>query len=202
MHMPHFDFLAPIYDRVIPPPVAAPLCQRLRLPVPGRLLDVGGGTGRIAALVRPLVAQVVICDLSPAMLRQARAKCDCDGLQSWAERLPFSDASFERVLVVDALHHFADQQAAVRELWRVLKPGGRLVIEEPDITYLGPKLIQLAEKLALMGSHFYRPAALGAMVSALGPAAQVESDGVSTVWVLADKPMSADKPTPANNRLS
>jgi ubiquinone/menaquinone biosynthesis C-methylase UbiE len=190
MHVPHFDFLAPIYDRVIAPPDGAHLHQRLRLPAPGRLLDVGGGTGRMAALLRPAVEQVVICDLSPAMLRQARGKCACDRLQGYAERLPFAGGSFERVLVVDALHHFADQWAAVRELWRVIKPGGRLVIEEPDITYLGPKLIELAEKLALMGSHFYRPAELGAMVSACGSAAQVETDGLSTVWVLVDKPLS------------
>jgi SAM-dependent methyltransferase len=186
-HGPHFDFLAPIYDRVIPPPEAAPLRQRLRLPAPGRLLEVGGGTGRVAALMRPMVDHVVICDLSSSMLRQGRAKGDCRGLQCFAEWLPFAQASFERVLVVDALHHFGDQRAAVGELWRVLKPGGRLVIEEPDITYLGPKLIKLAEKLALMGSHFYAPAELGAMVSAFDPAAKVESDGVSTVWIMGDK---------------
>src|SRR5512136_915317 len=175
MHAPHFDFLAPIYDRVIAPPEAAPLRQRLRLPAAGRLLDAGGGTGRIAALMRPLVEQVVICDLSDGMLHAGRARCDCRRLQGYAERLPFSDASFERVLVVDALHHFGDQRAAVGELWRVLKPGGRLVIEEPDITFRGPRLVQLAEKLALMGSHFCNPATLGAMVSACGSPAQVES---------------------------
>ncbi len=201
MHAPHFDFIAPIYDRVLAPPEAAPLRQRLRLPAGGRLLDAGGGTGRIAALLRPLVEQVVICDLSDHMLRAGRARCDCRRAQGYAERLPFSDASFERVLVVDALHHFGDQRAAVGELWRVLKPGGRLVIEEPDITFLGPRLVQLAEMLALMGSRFYKPAALGAMVSACGSPAQVESDGVSTVWVMADKPMSGDKPMPADIRL-
>ncbi len=186
-HLPHFDFLAPIFDRVIAPPEAAPLCQRLRLPTAGRLLDVGGGTGRVAALVRPLVEQVVVCDLSASMLRRVHAKCDCRPLQGYAEQLPFSKASFERVLIVDALHHFGDQRAAVAELWRVLKPGGRLVIEEPDITRLVPKVIRRAEKLALMGSHFYAPPALGAMVSACGGATQVETDGVSTVWVIADK---------------
>ena len=157
-------------------------------------MDVGGGTGRVAALMRPLVEQVVICDLSDHMLRAGRARCDCRRLQGYAEQLPFSDASFERVLVVDALHHFGDQRAAVGELWRVLKPGGRLVIEEPDITFRGPRLVQLAEKLALMGSHFHNPATLGAMVLACGSPAQVESDGVSTVWVMADKPVSGDKP--------
>lgn len=190
MHAPHFDCLAPIYDRVFAPPEVTPLRQRLRLPARGRLLDVGGGTGRVAALMRPLVEQVVICDLSAHMLRQGRAKCDCRRLQGNAEWLPFSDASFERVLVVDALHHFGDQRIAVGELWRVLKPGGRLLIEEPDITFRGPRLVALAEKLALMGSHFYRPAVLGAMVSVYSSRAQVESDGVSTVWVTADKPLS------------
>src|SRR5512137_1167085 len=112
MHAPHFDFLAPIYDRVLAPPEAAPLRQRLRLPARGCLLDVGGGTGRVAVVMRPLVEQVVICDLSDRMLRAGRARCDCRWLQGYAEQLPFSDASFERVLVVDALHHFGDQPAA------------------------------------------------------------------------------------------
>ena len=190
MHVPHFDFLAPVYDRVVAPPEAAPLRQRLRLPTAGRLLDVGGGTGRIAALLRPLVEQVVVCDLSAYMLHHVHAKCDCHPLQGCAEQLPFSKASFDRVLIVDALHHFGDQCAAVAEFWRVLKPGGRLLIEEPDITHLVPKLIELVERLALMGSHFSAPPALGAMVSACGGAAQVETDGVSTVWVIADKPLS------------
>ncbi len=187
LHVPHFDFLAPVYDRVFAPPEAAPLLQRLHLPTAGRLLDVGGGTGRIAALLRPLVGQVVVCDLSAPMLRRVPGKGDCRPLQGCAEQLPFSKASFERVVIVDALHHFGDQCAAIAESWRVLKPGGRLLIEEPDITRLVPKLIVLAEKLALMGSHCYAPPALGALVSAGARAAQVETDGDSTVWVIVDK---------------
>ena len=142
----------------------------------------------MAAGLRPLVGSLFISDLSAPMLRQARAKCDCRLLQNYAERLPFSEASFERVLVVDALHHFRDQRAAISELWRVLKPGGRLVIEEMNVTRFGVKLVALAEKLALMGSRFYTPAELSAMVLACGAVPHVETDGKSTLWVMADKP--------------
>jgi len=108
--------------------------------------------------------------------------------QSHAETLPWAEASFERVLVVDALHHFRDQRAAVSELWRVLKPGGRLVLEEVDVTRLRGRLIALAEKLALMGSHFYTPQEIVTMVSDWSPATEVDADGHGTIWVTADKP--------------
>jgi ubiquinone/menaquinone biosynthesis C-methylase UbiE len=50
----HFDRLAPLYDRVIGPPNPARLQTLLDLPTPGRLLDAGGGTGRVTAQLRSL----------------------------------------------------------------------------------------------------------------------------------------------------
>ena len=47
--------------------------------------------------------------------------------------------------MVDALHHVADQEATIRELWRLLKPGGRIIIEEPDIRRFEVKLLALIE---------------------------------------------------------
>ena len=60
--------------------------------------------------------------------------------------------------MVDALHHVIHQGQTAREMYRVLKPGGRIVIEEPDIRKFGVKLIAVAEKLLLMRSHFLSPA--------------------------------------------
>jgi ubiquinone/menaquinone biosynthesis C-methylase UbiE len=188
MSPPYFDWLASIYERLVSPPDPSQLRGRLGLPVAGALLEVGGGTGRAAGPLRPLIGRLVISDLSAPMLREARAKCDGRVAQSYAETLPWAEASFERVLVVDALHHFRDQRAAVSELWRVLKPGGRLVLEEVDVTRLSGRLIALAEKLALMGSHFYTPQEIVTMVSDWSPATQVDADGQGTVWVTADKP--------------
>lgn len=183
----HFGFIAPLYDRLIGPPDREQLRQLLQLPVAGALLDAGGGTGRVSGQLSSLVGQLVISDESTAMLRQAREKALCCPVAGLVERLPFPDSSFERVLVVDALHHFADQQRAIGELIRVLQPGGRLVIEEPDLRRLLVKGIALGEKLMLMRSHFYYPHEIGRMVAGYGLQPQIESDGQFASWIVADK---------------
>ncbi len=182
----HFGFLAPYYDRIFSPPDPARLVQLLDLPARGRLLDAGGGTGRVSAQLRPLVDELVVSDLSPQMLTQATEKNLCCGA-AVVQTLPFPAETFERVLVVDALHHFGDQRGAVAELVRVLKSGGRLVIEEPDLNRLPVKILALIEKLAMMESRFYRPAEIAAMVAAHGPAVRLVMDGRFAAWVVADK---------------
>jgi demethylmenaquinone methyltransferase/2-methoxy-6-polyprenyl-1,4-benzoquinol methylase len=184
----HFDLLAGVYDRVIPPPDPARLAELLRLPMDGWLLDAGGGTGRVASIVRPLVGRLVISDLSVPMLGQAQAKGLACPVQAAVEQLPFADGRFDRILVVDALHHFADARLAVAELIRLLKPGGRLLIEEPDIRTFPVKLMALAEKAALMQSHFYSPQRISYFVAASGLEATVVHDGATTAWVIVDKP--------------
>lgn len=183
----HFGFLAPYYDRVFGPPDGARLRELLRLPVNGRLLDAGGGTGRVSAQLIPYVEELVISDVSDGMLRQALPKGHCRPTAAHAESLPFADESFDRVLVVDALHHFADQQEAIVELVRVLKPGGRLVIEEPDLRHGAVKLVALAEKALLMQSHFYYPRQIHEMVAAQGLTAEIISSGSFATWIVADK---------------
>jgi demethylmenaquinone methyltransferase/2-methoxy-6-polyprenyl-1,4-benzoquinol methylase len=61
--------------------------------------------------------------------------------------------SFERVILIDTLHHVLDASIALRECLRVLKDDGLLIIQEPDIEQWGGKLIALFEKLLLMRSH-------------------------------------------------
>lgn len=185
--MDHFDLLAPLYDRVIGPPDPQRLRALLDLPTAGRMLDAGGGTGRVASQLRGLVGQMVVSDLSLPMLREAQRKGQLSPLQAHVERLPFADGRFDRILVVDALHHFADAPATLGELLRVLRPGGRLVIEEPDIGKGAVKLVALAERLALMGSYFHSPDAIRAMVEAHGVEARVERDGRFAAWVIAAK---------------
>lgn len=182
----HFNFLAPFYDRVIPFARLEQTLKALDMPHAGSLLDAGGGTGRVAEALRSYIDSVIVADVSRGMLAQARQK-NLAATSAETERLPFPDESFDRILMVDALHHVVHQGETVRELYRVLKQGGRLVIEEPDLRTFVVKLIAVAEKLALMRSHFLAPDQIAALLPS-GAQARVESED-HTAWVIAEKEM-------------
>ncbi len=188
----HFDILAPIYDRAIPFSRLELMLKMVDLPVDGILLDAGGGTGRVASALRPHVRAALVADFSPGMLAQAQLK-GLPGVLTPAERLPFADGTFDRIIMVDALHHVHNQAETIAELWRVLrgpdpvsgKPGGRLVIEEPDVRTFTVKLVAIGEKLALMRSHFLSPPKIAALFP---PEAQVkiETEGYNA-WVIVER---------------
>lgn len=98
--------------------------------------DVGCGTGFLAAGLAPLVRRVYALDASPAMLEGARrnlaAFANLVYLPADGSALPLSDASVDVALANMYLHHCPDPAAAIRELARILRPGGRLVITDLD----------------------------------------------------------------------
>ncbi|RME06045.1 MAG: methyltransferase domain-containing protein [Anaerolineae bacterium] len=186
MKLDHFGLLAPLYERMIRPQMPETLHALANLPCDGRLLDVGGGTGRVAQFFRREAAAVVLADESLRMLAQARQKDGLHLLAGQAEGLPFGGDSFDRVICVDAFHHLADQERALAEMWRVLRPGGRMVIEEPDIRHPLVILIAVVEKLTLMRSHFRAPETIARRLAAMGGAPEIRRRGF-TAWVIADK---------------
>jgi len=183
----HFNLLAPFYERLIPAPDSGRLEYLLDLPISGRLLDAGGGTGRVSSPLRPFVNHIFLTDVSLGMLQQAKQKEFLAVSLAHAENLPFPGELFDRVLVVDALHHFCNQEIAIKELLRVLKTGGRMVIEEPDLRRFKVKLIALAEKVTLMRSQFYSPEKIAQFVSSLGYSLRIERDDKITAWIVVDK---------------
>ncbi len=104
------------------------------------VLDLAGGTGDIARLLIPRVApggHVVIGDISAEMLAVGQRRLIDDGFfgqfsikQLNAEELPFEDDSFDLVTIAFGLRNVPDQQKALGEMQRVLKPGGRVLILE------------------------------------------------------------------------
>ena len=182
----HFDLIASIYDRLIGLPDSSRLRHLLKLPVNGWLLDAGGGTGRASSQLSPLIKHTVVSDLSRRMLQKAREK-GLSPVCAHVERMPFDDQCFDRVLVVDALHHFCNQKEAVSDLVRILKTGGRMVIEEPDYNHKGVKILALIEKILLMRSRFYTPQEIRDMIVPHGVSVHIETDGRYTAWIIADK---------------
>jgi ubiquinone/menaquinone biosynthesis C-methylase UbiE len=96
------------------------------------VLEVGCGTGRFAlALWEHTNSRVVGLDVSPDMLKIAKTKPSAkniEWIEAHAEKIPCAGKAFDCVFMVFALHHFRDKHRALEEIFRVLKPGGRLVI--------------------------------------------------------------------------
>lgn len=182
----HFDILAPFYDRIITVPDTSQLVDLLSLPIHGRLLDVGGGTGRISQTLIDKTSEVIIVDLSINMLLQATDKGKLARICSYSESLPFEEGVFDRIIMVDALHHVINQENTATELWRVLKPGGKLVIEEPDVSKLIVKFIALAEKAALMRSKFLPPEKIAALFPAGLSENKIFRQSINS-WVVVEK---------------
>ena len=184
----HFGLLAPIYDRLIKPKAPELLWELADLPTNGLLLDAGGGTGRVAQFMVEKSGGVVIADPSIEMMQQAHNKADLLKICAASEGFPFLDESFSRIIMVDALHHVYNQPQTARELWRVLAPGGTMVIEEPDLRTLAIKLVAIAEKLALMRSHFLSPPNIAALFDDLPADVKIETDTNGfNAWVIVKK---------------
>jgi ubiquinone/menaquinone biosynthesis C-methylase UbiE len=110
-----------------------------------RVLDVAGGDGYWAAQARRRGAYAVSIDLSRAkMVRGRRLAFAPALLEADALRLPFKSGSFDRVMSICAIEHFADGPRSVDEMARVLAPGGELVMSADALTRADewPRLFQ------------------------------------------------------------
>ena len=93
-----------------------------------RILDLGCGDGQLTQRIAASGAHVIGADASAEMVSAARAR-GIDAVEAPAELLPYADAQFDAVFSNAALHWVRDQDAMMKQVRRVLKPGGRFVAE-------------------------------------------------------------------------
>jgi ubiquinone/menaquinone biosynthesis C-methylase UbiE len=159
----------------------------------GRVLEVGIGSGLNLSLYSPDVHQVIGLDPSPKLLKMAGRKerrgLLVDFIEGSAEEVPLEKASFDTVVTTWTLCTIPDADRALREMRRVLKPGGRLLFVEhgraPD-----PKVVWWQDRLTPIwkliggGCHLNRP------ISSLIEGAGFRFERLETNYMPGPKPMT------------
>jgi ubiquinone/menaquinone biosynthesis C-methylase UbiE len=165
-----YDF--PLVQRLTYRPVQDAVMRELRAAGSRRVLDLGCGTGlltRRLASDHPEV-EVVGCDFSAGMLAQARRRTPTlRVVRATASALPLRDGVFDAVVSTEAFHWFPDQPRALAECFRVLAPGGCLVVALVNVpAERMSRVVHAASRAA--GQPFYWPTAerMRAMVAAAG----------------------------------
>lgn len=112
------------------------------LPLPGRLLEIGTGQGRFLAALLERVPRVTTVDIDSTGQRMARLNIEWTRQAAGrslgqvryvvadATRLPWPDRTFDSLVSVNTLHHMTDIPAVLREIVRVVRPGGRVVLAD------------------------------------------------------------------------
>ena len=183
----HFNHISSIYDKVFGRNTqTATLSELLELQGKNNLLDAGGGTGRVSAHFQSLQINIFLVDSAINMLFEAKKKSLKNLVYAEIETLAFSDESFERAIMVDALHHMTNQPKVLEEIWRVLKPEGIFLIEEPDINHFSVKLLNLAEKILGMKSHFLSPQEIASFYQKKAADVKIQKKN-HTAWIVIKK---------------
>jgi demethylmenaquinone methyltransferase/2-methoxy-6-polyprenyl-1,4-benzoquinol methylase len=193
-----FDRIAPVYDAMNRVMTAGLDRSWRRLAVqavvqPGdRVLDACCGTGDLAVAAEREGGVVTGLDFSPGMLERARRKSDT---VTWVEgdllALPFDDDSFDSATVGFGVRNVADLEAALAELRRVLRPGGRLAILEitqprgllkPFFSLWFDRIVPMLGKVLPGGrAYAYLPASVRRFPGAEALAALMEQQGFEQV---------------------
>ncbi len=154
------------YMKMLPKMWTSPVSRdvvRAVAPRPGeRVVDIGAGMGPATVLAAKAGAAVLAVDPTPYMRRilairrlAQRARAAVQVVDGSAEHIPADDHSLDAAWTVNTMHHWSDLDAAVAELARVLRPGGRLLLVDEDFdSPQHPEYAHMDERRAQRRRHF------------------------------------------------
>ena len=179
-----FDRVADLYDLVMPSARIGPLRDGLAFADRriDRIVDLAGGTGRAADGLADAGFDPLVVDISAGMLRRARA-AGHDAVRGDAGSLPLCDGAVDAAVVVDALHHLPDPEAALASARTVLRPGGVVIIQEFGPRTIRGRALVAAERLVGFDSTFWTPTELCGLLSTAGFEARIVREGFEYVVV-------------------
>lgn len=96
------------------------------------VLEVGSGTGRFSRMISSLGAQLTVLDIGPNLVDAVAAELSCRGVVGDATRLPFADGAFDAVVSSECIEHTLRPENAIREMCRVIRPGGWVCLTTPN----------------------------------------------------------------------
>jgi len=119
--------------------LAAIAAANIRSPLPGESLDVGSGEGQLVGAIRTHFGlRTSACDYTDALMKDSTQRVDIVDLNT--DKLPYLDGRFCLVTCVETIEHLEQMRPLLREIFRVLEPGGLAVITTPNILNLHSRL--------------------------------------------------------------
>ena len=131
------------------------------------LLDIGGNTGKVTEAYSNSCKEVVVLEPKRNIVEYGKSRRpNIKFIEGEAENIPLPDEYFDKVVASASFHHFSDQDKALEEMKRVLKPDGKIIILEIDPNTPSGKRLKVCETLFHTGAKLYEPAQLSKKIQA------------------------------------
>jgi ubiquinone/menaquinone biosynthesis C-methylase UbiE len=129
------------------------------------ILDLGGNTGKVTEAYSTNCKEVVVLEPKRSIVEYGWShRTNIKFIEGQAENIPLPDGYFDKVVASASFHHFSDQDEALEEMKRVLKPDGKIIILEIDPNTSRGKRLKFCETLFHTGAKLYQPSQLGKKV--------------------------------------